>query len=118
MNRRLIFWSCGVLVAAGLVACGPIQFISQVTIRAERAVSTAKLHKAHIYAKYEYYGAESFLEQAKHRAGYGDFQTSYRYGVKAEKLANKAVKLTKLRREEESDVGDKPDHARPTPPRR
>lgn len=117
MNRRLFFGVCGVLIAAGLVACGPIQFVSQVTIRAEKAVSTAKLHKAHIYAKYEYYGAEAFLEQAKHRAGFGDFQTSYRYGVKAEKLANKAVKLTKLRREEESDVGDKSDKARPTPPR-
>jgi len=117
VNRRLFFGVCGVLIAAGLVACGPIQFVSQVTIRAEKAVSTAKLHKAHIYAKYEYYGAEAFLEQAKHRAGFGDFQTSYRYGVKAEKLANKAVKLTKLRREEESDVGDKSDKARPTPPR-
>lgn len=117
MNRHLIFRVCGVLVAAGLVACGPIQFVSQVTIRAEKSVSTAKLHKAHIYAKYEYYGAEAFLEQAKHRAGFGDFQTAYRYGVKAENLANKAVKLTKLRREEESDVGDKTDKARTAPSR-
>jgi hypothetical protein len=117
VNRHLIFRVSGVLVAAGLVACGPIQFVSQVTIRAEKAVSTAKLHKAHIYAKYEYYGAEAFLEQAKHRAGFGDFQTSYWYGVKAEKLANKAVKLTKLRREEESDVGEKTDRTQPTPPR-
>ncbi len=117
MKRRLIFWLFGVGVAAGLVGCGPIQFVSQVTLRAEKAVSTARLHKAHIYAKYEYYGAEAFLEQAKFRAGFGDFQTAYRYGVKSEKLAQKAVKLTKLRREEESDVGDKSDQKRPSPPR-
>jgi hypothetical protein len=118
VNRRLVFRVLGVLVASGLFACGPIQFISQVTIRAEKAVATAKLHKAHIYAKYEYYGAEAFLEQAKHRAGFGDFQTAYRYGVRSEKLANKAVKLTNLRREEERDVGDKSEGARPAPPRR
>ena len=117
MIRRLIIRACGVLVAAGLVACGPIQFVSQVTIRAEKSVAAAKLHKAHIYAKYEYYGAEAFLEQAKHRAGFGDFQTAYRYGKKAEKLANKAVKLTKLRREEESDVGDKARRSTPKPER-
>jgi len=117
VNRRLIFRVCGLLVAAGLVACGPIQFVSQVTIRAEKAVSTAKLQKAHLYAKYEYYGAESYLEQAKYRAGFGDFQTAYRYGVKAEKMAKKAVKLTKLRREEEGDTGDPSDKARPAPPR-
>ena len=115
MIRRLIIRAFGVLVVAGIAACGPIQFVSQVTIRAEKAVSTARLHKAHIYAKYEYYGAEAFLEEAKHRAGYGDFQTSYRYGKKAEKMAKKAVKLTKLRREEESDVGDKSDRKRPRP---
>jgi hypothetical protein len=115
--RRLIIRVCGVLLAAGLCACGPIQFVSQVTIRAEKSVAAARLHKAHIYAKYEYYGAEAYLEQAKHRAGFGDFQTSYRYGKKAEKMANKAVKLTKLRREEESDVGDRSKKGKPAPER-
>ena len=117
MNRRLVFRVLGVMVAGGLMACGPIQFISQVTIRAEKAVATARLNKAHIYAKYEYYGAEAFLEQAKFRAGYGDFQTAYRYGVKAEKMAQKAVKLTKLRREEEQDVDRKSSGPRPKAPR-
>ncbi len=120
MISRLLFRASVLLVATGLAACGPIQFVSQVTIRAEKAVSSAKLNKAHIYAKYEYYGAEAYLEQAKFRAGYGDFQTSYRYGVKAEKMAKKAVKLTKLRREEERDVGDPKDRtkrAKPSPER-
>jgi hypothetical protein len=92
------------LPVMALGACGPIQFVSQVTIRAEKSVADAKLQQADKYAPYEYYGAEAYLEQAKHRAGFGDFQTCYRYGKKAEKMAKEAVRLTKIRREEEEDV--------------
>jgi hypothetical protein len=105
------------------VSCGPIQFVSQVTIRAEKAVADAKLQRADKYAPYEYYGAEAFLEQAMHRASLGDFQTSYRYGKRAEQMANKAAKLSKQRKEEEGDVSrtERPE-PRPsdeaTPPRR
>lgn len=117
MTRRLVFWAVGGLLACSLGACGPIQFVSQVTIRAEKAVAAAKLNKADIYAKYEYFGAEAYLEQAKHRAGFGDFQTCYRYGVKAEKMAKEAVTISKRRQEEEGDVGDSGEKRR-SPPRR
>lgn len=104
MVQKILNWSFAVLLTASLGACGPIQFVSQVTIRAEKAVEDAKLQKADKYAPYEFYGAKVFLEQAMHRAGYGDFQTSYRYGQQAEKMANKAAKLAKQRRDEEGDV--------------
>ena len=111
MERKIRRWALTAMAAtlllgsgAVLVGCGPIQFVSQVTIRAEKAVAEAKLQQAAKYAPYEYYGAEAYLEQAKHRAGFGDFQTSYRYGQKSEKMAKEAVRLTKIRREEERDV--------------
>ena len=118
MIRRLVPAVISLAFLASSISCGPIQYISQVSIRAEKAVAAAKLQKADIYAKYEYYGARAYLEQAKHRAGFGDFQTAYHYGLKSEKLANKAVKLAKRRREEERDVGDTPAGRAVAPPRR
>ena len=118
MSRRAIFWAMGALLAGSISACGPIQFITQVTLRAEKAVAAAKLQKADVHAPYEYWGAVSYLEQAKHRAGFGDFQTSYRYGKKSEKMAKKAIKLTRRRKEEASDAADRPSGGPRTPPRR
>lgn len=117
MRLRIFTWAASVTLVVASVACGPIQFVSQVTIRAEKAVADAKLQQADKYAPYEYYGAEALLEQAKHRAGFGDFQTAYRYGKKAEAMADKAVKLSKQRREEEGDV-TKPASGGAPPPRR
>lgn len=108
MVPRILKWSAASALVASLIACGPIQFVSQVTIRAEKAVADAKVLKADKYAPYEYYGAGAYLEQAMHRAGFGDFQTSYRYGKKAEQMANKAAKLAKQRRDEEGDVSKPP----------
>lgn len=124
MVHQILKLSFASVLAAGLVSCGPIQFVSQVTIRAEKAVADAKVQKADKYAPYEFYGAEAFLEQAMHRAGFGDFQTSYRYGKKAEQMANKAAKLAKQRREEEGDVSQpsggatRPSEETPPPTRR
>lgn len=102
MFRRPMTWIL-TLVGLCLVGCGPIQFVSQVTLRAEKAVAAAKLRHSDRYAPYEYFGAEAYLEQAKYRAAYGDFQEAYRYGKKSEAMADKAVSLTKRRMEEESD---------------
>jgi len=113
VNPMLLRWALGAILAIALAGCGPIQFISQVTIRAEKSVADAKLQQADKYAPYEYYGAAAYLEQAKHRAAFGDFQTSYRYGKKSEKMAMEAVKLSKTRREEERDVNEPTDRPRP-----
>ena len=118
-HRAFHFLPIFVLLSAG-AACGPIEFVSQVTIRAERAVNDAKLMHADRWAPYEYFGASAYLEQAKFRAGYGDFQTSYRYGKKAEKMAKDAARLTKIRVDEDRDVNRSktPATSRPTPRRR
>jgi len=111
-HRFLLFLSVLVLSSE---ACGPIEFISQVTVRAERAVNDAKLMHARRWAPYEYWGAVAYLEQAKYRAGYGDFQTSYRYGKKAEKMATEAARLTKIRVDEDRDVNRAKSRSRARP---
>lgn len=96
------------LLACGLVwtcGCGPVTYVHHVVLKASSAVEAAKVHKAHRYAPYEYYGAVAYLEQARIRAGFGDFQVAVRYGEKAEKMAKKAVKLTKERIDAQTDVG-------------
>lgn len=120
MRQRITrFLPILVLFSMG-AACGPIEFVSQVTIRAERAVSDAKLMHAERWAPYEYFGAAAYLEQAKFRAGYGDFQTSYRYGKKSEAMAKDAARLTKIRVDEDRDVNRSKARtvARPAPRRR
>jgi hypothetical protein len=87
-----------------------------VTLRAEKAVAAAKARQSDRFAPYEYFGAEAYLDQAKYRAAYGDFQEAYRYGKKSEAMANKAVSLTKRRMEEESDQARPPEPREP--PRR
>jgi hypothetical protein len=115
LSRRPVLWIVG-LVALFLGACGPILFMSQVTSKAEKAVSAAKVNQGDRWAPYEYFGAEAYLEQAKWRAAYGDFHEAYRYGKKAEEMANKATKLTRIRSEEESDKARPP--VRPPAPAR
>ena len=108
MNRlvdRAWTWmvlALGLFVAGG---CGPVVYVHDVVIRARSAVAAAKTQRADQYAPYEYYGAQAYLKQAEIRAAYGDFLLSWKYGVKATKLAKKAIKLTKKRIEEKEDVG-------------
>jgi hypothetical protein len=117
LSHRRLLWTWALVIALATPACGPIWFVSQVSMKAERAVAAAKLHQADKYSPYEYFGAEAYLDQAKYRAGYGDYQTSYKYGKKAEAMADKAVKISKAKREEERDMGGKPTLQREPPSR-
>lgn len=103
---------CGLWVVSG---CGPVTYVHHVVLKANSAVEAAKVHKAHRYAPYEYYGAVAYLEQARVRAGFGDFQVSVRYGRKSEKMAKKSIKLTKERIDAQTDVGTGSREG-PTPP--
>jgi hypothetical protein len=108
--HRLVIWIVG-LGALLVGACGPILYVSQVTLKAERAVAAAKHGDGDRWAPYEYFGAEAFLDQAKYRAAFGDFMEAYRYGKKAQQMAEEASSLTRRRKEEDSD------QARPPVPR-
>lgn len=88
-----------------LSGCGPVGYVHNVVIKAESSVARAETNDAAQYAPYEYYGAKAYLEQARLRAGFGDFQTAIRYGKKSYEMAKKAGELTAERLAEKDDVG-------------
>ena len=79
-------------VAVG-TACGPVQYVSQVTQRAAMEVAAARTAGAHKLAPYEFVTAELYLHKAREEAGYADYQAAIRYGKKAEIMAKKARRL-------------------------
>jgi hypothetical protein len=81
-------------------ACGPIDYLNSVTRKASRAVANAKTSNAETLAPYEYWSALKYLEMAREKASYADFQMSNSYGKKAEKMALKAQKMAREKGEE------------------
>ena len=56
-----------------------------------------RLSGAEEYAPYEYWGAVSYLEQAKTMMAYSEYERSFDYGVRAKQLADEAKKKSKMR---------------------
>jgi hypothetical protein len=84
------------LLSFGLLgACGPVEYIGQVTRRAATEVAAAKTAGADRYAPYEYTAAVEYLHKAREEAGYADFQAAIRFGKKAEELAKRANELAR-----------------------
>lgn len=81
------------LFALALAACGPVEYISQVTRRASSEVAAAKAAGAEKTAPYEYTSAVLYLHKAREEAGYADFQAAIRFGKVAQKMAEKAKEL-------------------------
>ena len=79
-------------------ACGPIEYINQVSVKAAGAVSAAKLAQADRYAPYEFTAAEEYLHKAREEAAYAEYEDAIEYGRKAEELADKgrAIAVAKL----------------------
>jgi hypothetical protein len=75
------------------LACGPVQYVSQVTQRASAAVQSARSAGADKYAPYEFTMAEQYLHKAREEEGYSDHQAAIRFGKKAEIYANKARRI-------------------------
>lgn len=96
---RRVYSSTLLLAAALLAACGPISYISTVSVRATRLVSEAKTAEAERYAPYEYWSAVTYLRMAREKAGYADFQVSVDYGDRAVEMARKARQLAAERRQ-------------------
>ena len=70
--------------------CGPIEYTSQVSGRAARAVAEAKQAGAEEHAPYEYTAAVEYLHKAREEGGYAEYQVALEYGRHAEDLATKA----------------------------
>jgi hypothetical protein len=95
-SRRLLqLMSVVALVAA--TGCGPFGYLKKVAKDASKAVADAKNAEAEKYAPYEYWGAVSYLEQAKVLMAYSEYERSFDYGVRAKQLAEEAKQKAELR---------------------
>ena len=74
-------------------ACGPVQYISQVTRSASSSVAAAKAAGAEKYAPYEYTSAVVYLHKAREEEGYAHHQAAIRFGKKAEEMGKRAREL-------------------------
>lgn len=95
-SRRLVqLMSVVALVAA--TGCGPFGYLKKVAKDATKAVADAENAEADKYAPYEYWGAVSYLEQAKVLMAYSEYERSFDYGVRAKQLAEEAKQKAELR---------------------
>jgi hypothetical protein len=86
------------LFALALVAgCGPFGYLSKVAKDASRAVADAERAEAPKYAPYEYWGAVTYLEQAKVLMAYSEYERSFDYGGRAKQLAEEAKRKAERR---------------------
>jgi hypothetical protein len=95
-----------VLLSAGacLSGCGPVQYVSQVTLQATRAVRNADEAHAAELAPYEYTIAVESLHKARELAGYARWQESLRFGNDAIKYGRDAELMA---REKAIKAGEK-----------
>jgi hypothetical protein len=89
-----------IAIALTLASCGPIQYLSKVSIEASREVAQAKTVGAEKHAVYEYWSAVTYLHMARQKAGTADYQLAIDYGERAHAMAKKAVTLSKERRQD------------------
>jgi len=83
------------VVVGSLSACGPVEYMGQVGIKTSKEFSAAGEVKAEKHAPYEYWSARCYLERAREKAGYGDYQDAVRYGRKSEKMSQEAQRNIK-----------------------
>jgi len=79
------------------LACGPIEYVSQVTKRATTKLEDAKKVEADKLAPYEYTLAVEYLHKAREEASFADYQAANRFGRLAEEAAIEAATLAAAR---------------------
>ncbi len=84
-----------ITVIGWTAACGPVEYMGQVGIKTGKEFAAASEVKSEKHAPYEYWSARCYLERAREKAGYGDYQDAVRYGRKSEKMSAEAQKLIK-----------------------
>ncbi len=77
------------VVVTAAVACGPIEYVNDVTRGASSRVERAKAADADKYAPYYWTRAKEYLHKARERAAYADYQGANRFG----RLASEAADL-------------------------
>lgn len=90
MMRAVRVFATIALLGALLSACGPIAYVSQVTLRADDAVEAARAAEAEKYSPYWWTRAKEYLYMAREVAGHADYQGANHFGRLAEEAAEKA----------------------------
>jgi hypothetical protein len=83
------------LVASVLPACGPVEYLGQVSSRAANALAQAERADAEHLAPYEYTQAREYLRKAREEAGQSSFENAANYGRRCEEMAGKARALAR-----------------------
>jgi hypothetical protein len=85
---------CAALAAITLVclACGPIEYVGQVTRTASSEVAAARAVRADKYAPYWYTLAVEYLHKAREEAAAADYEAANRFGRRASAAARQARK--------------------------
>ena len=78
-----------VLIAL-LSACGPVAYVSQVTLDADSAIAMARAAHAEKYSPYWWTRAMQYQHMAKEVAAHADFQGANRFGRLATEAAKQA----------------------------
>jgi len=87
----------GVVAVAFLVGCGPFGYLTKVSRDASRAVADAEAAGAAEYAPYEYWGAVTYLDEARNLMGYSEYERSFDYGTRARQLGEEAKRKADMR---------------------
>ncbi|GMV41253.1 MAG: hypothetical protein AMXMBFR64_29690 [Myxococcales bacterium] len=73
-----------------LAACGPIQS-AQAIREGQKSLETARLAEAEQLAPYHFHRALAYLEMAKRKSGFSEFEVSQEYAKVAKVAADQAV---------------------------
>jgi Domain of unknown function (DUF4398) len=90
-------------------SCGPVEYMGQVGMKARKSISSARQANAEKYSPYEYWSAKYYIERARYKAGYADYQDAVRYGEKSEKFSKKARSLSQRNKSRNIDLGKEGD---------
>jgi hypothetical protein len=90
MSRGVLASAIAVCLGLGLAACGPIEYVNQVTRGADGAVAEARAANAAKWSPYYWTRAVEYLRMARLEAASADFQAANRFGRLSEDAARKA----------------------------
>lgn len=92
------------LLVSSSQACGPVEYVNQVSRKASSEVEAAKAVRADKYAVYYYTLAVEYLHKAREEAAHSDYQAANRFGKRAAEAARKARKQALERANDPQDA--------------
>ena len=97
MSRVALIRSVAVLIAVftavvSIAGCVPTWTLARIA-DARVALEEAERYKADKFAPYEYYKAKEYMEQARYKEAYAEFETAARWAKLAAVYARKAKKI-------------------------